>query len=195
MRLCACRIGQHSSRWTHYFSQWLHGFSGTIAIISTDRYSHLWSNPWSVHGWTSKNPAFAVMLANLPFSLWLLVNTTTAQYCLPAFSFSVSNWVQHSAFLPSGSQAATMWFLGSPKETLWKENLGDPAQVLTANLKPCGWCFLFSAGQCTAFPPGNTEKKGSCYHCLLCQEHPAVPTAGLAPSSMFAKFYWLLTSF
>lgn len=144
----------------------------------------------------SKSHTLAVMLANLPFSLWLLVNTTTAQYCLPAFSFSLCQLSSAQCFLPSGVPGShhVIW---EAQRSSWKENLGDHCSgVLTANLKPCGRVFCSQQGSALRFHQGTLRRKVLAT-IVLCQEHPAVPTAGLAPSSMFAKNstgFWPLSS-
>lgn len=174
MRLCACRIGQHSCRWTHYFSQWLHGFSGTIAIIfDVTGTATLVNHGLSMGG--SKSHTFAVMLANLPFSLWLLVNTTTAQYCYCASQLLCVNWVQSTVLSsPAGSQTATMWFWEAQR-SLWSGKPGDHCSECRLQNPSPAVVFSVLSRQCTAFPPGNTEKKGSCYHCPLprapCSSH------------------------
>lgn len=134
----------------------------------------------------SKSHTFAVMLANLPFSLWLLVNTTTAQYCLPAFSFSVSTEFSTVLSSPAGSQTATMWFWEAQRSSLEGKPGWSLLRVLTANLKPCGRVFCSQQGSALRFHQGTLRRKVLAT-IVLCQEHPAVPTAGLAPSSMFAK--------
>ena len=54
--------------------------------------------------------------------------------------------------------------------------------------------FLFSDGSALPFHQGTLRRKVLAA-IVLCREHPEVPTAGLAPSSVLAKFFWLLTSF
>lgn len=133
----------------------------------------------------SKSHKAAVMLANLPFSLWLLVNTTTAQCCLPAFSFSVSTEFSTVLSSPTGSQAATMWFWEA-QSSLQGQHRWLLLRALTPNLKPCSRVFCSQDGSTLRSYQGKLRRKVLATT-VLCREHPAVPTAGLAPSSVFAK--------
>lgn len=99
-------------------------------------------------------------------------------YCpvlLASLQLLCVNWVQHSAFLPSGVPGSHHVILGSPKKLFGRTTWVIAAQSADCTPEALRSCFLFSAGQCPAFPPGNTEKKGSCYHCPLprasCSSH------------------------
>lgn len=122
------------------FSQPLHGFPDITAIITEDRYCLMLNHGLSVGGF--KIDEAAVMLANLLFSLWLSVNTTTVQHCLPAYSFSC---VLVSTALSSlgGSQAATTWFQEAQRSSSEGQRGWSLLRVLTPNPKPLQPCFLF----------------------------------------------------
>lgn len=103
----------------------------------------------------SKSHNAAVMLANLPLCLWLLVNTTTAQHCSPAFSFSVSTEFSTVLSSPTGSQAAIMWFREAQRSSLEGQHGWSLPGALSPNLKP--WSRVFCSQ--------------TAVHCLSTREH------------------------
>lgn len=172
------------------FSQPLHGFPDITAIITGDRYCLMPNHGLSVGGF--KIHEAAVMLASLLFSLWLSVNTTTVQHCLPAYTFScvlVSTALSSLGF-PSSNHVIS----GSPKKLFRRTTWVTPAQ--SADPKPEAPAAVFSVSQNGSevrFHQGTLRMVPPAI--VLCPEHPAVPTQDSLQAQRLPNFFWLLTSF
>lgn len=122
------------------FSQRLHGVPDITTIITGDRYCLMLNHGLSVGGF--KIHEAAVMLASLLFSLWLSVNTTTVQHCLPAYSFSCV--LVSTALSSLGGPKQQPCDCRKPKEALQKDNVGDPcSECWPQTRSPLQPCFLF----------------------------------------------------